>query len=290
MRDPLADMIERPEPAPEEAARHPRRWERQWQRFTAWLAYSLDPRRLIRLFSYCFHRFMADGCTRQAAGLSYVSLLSLVPMLTITLAVLAGFEAFDPVKGRLQTLILDTILPQLGANASNMLNDFIDNAGRLTGPGILGLAITAVLLLSNINSAMNAIFHVAEARPLLMRLLVYWALLTLGPLLLGASFSISGYAFAAIQWAGVDRLTGLLGLSRLVSILLAACGFALIYMVVPNRSVRFGHAFTGGFVAAILLEVLKFGFGLYLRFVPGYQAIYGALAALPIFLVWMYLS
>lgn len=290
MRDPLADMIERPEPEPKEQTRHPRPWERQWQRFTAWLVYSFDPHRLLRLFSYCLHRFMADGCTRQAAGLSYVSLLSLVPMLTIALAALAGFEAFDPVKSRLQNLILEGLLPQLGANVSNALNDFIDNAGRLTGPGVIGLAVTAVLLLSNITSAMNAIFHVAEARPLLIRLLVFWALLTLGPLLLGASFSISGYAFAAIQWAGVDRLTGLLGLSRLVSILLAACGFALIYVVVPNRSVRFGHAFTGGLVAALLLEVLKFTFGLYLRFVPGYQAVYGALAALPIFLVWMYLS
>jgi membrane protein len=167
---------------------------------------------------------------------------------------------------------------------------FVENASALTGPGILALGAAAILLLANIQDAFNKIWRVSEARPLAIRLLTYWALLTLGPLLVGSSLWVSSYAFAAVAWLGSDGWSQWLGLSRVLSMFLAGLGLSLIYFVVPNRQVRIGHALVGGAVAAIVLEILKFGFGLYLRNFPSYEAIYGALATIPIFLIWMFMA
>ncbi|MFQ5775403.1 MAG: YihY family inner membrane protein [Kiloniellaceae bacterium] len=263
---------------------------RSWRRTVAWLRFVLKAERIGRFLGYAARRFLADGGLRQAAGLSYVSLLAIVPLFAIGLAILAGFPAFEPWRAQLQLFVLDTFLPDAGLEVSRELTTFVENASKLTAPGLFGLAVTAFLLVSNIDGALNAIWRVAEPRPLAMRLAVYWALLTLGPLLIGASLSVSSYAFAVVQWFDGAALGGLVGLSRLLSIGLSVLGFALIYLVVPNRTVHPGHALAGGLVAALLFEVLKAGFGLYLRHFPSYQLVYGAVSTLPIFLVWMYLS
>jgi len=243
-----------------------------------------------RFLGYTGARFLADGCPRQAAGLSYVSLLAIVPLLAIVLAIFAGFPAFASLRADVQDLILRNMLPDVELQVSDQLTAFVSNASNMTGPGLIGLAVTAILLMSNINGALNAIWRVAEPRPLVMRMMVYWMLLTLGPLLIGASLSVSSYAFAAVQWLDVGDVTELRIFSRLVSMTLAMLGFGLIYFVVPNRSIHPGHALAGGLVAAVLLETLKASFGFYLRQFPSYQLVYGAVSALPIFLVWMYLS
>jgi membrane protein len=145
--------------------------------------------------------------------------------------------------------------------------------------------------LANINTALNAIWRVTEPRSLGLQILVYWTMLTLGPLLLGASLSLSGYAFAVVQWAGIeDYPNAFVAFSGVISVALAALGFSAFYLVVPMRSVRLHHALAGGVLAAAVLEALKYGFGLYLRLFPTYEAVYGALSAIPIFLIWMYLA
>jgi membrane protein len=217
-------------------------------------------------------------------------LLAIVPLLAICLAIFAGFPAFAPLRADVQGLILRNLLPDMETQVADQLTAFIDNASNMTGPGLVGLAVTAILLLSNINGAMNAIWRVAEPRPVAMRVMVYWMMLTMGPLLIGASLSVSSYAFAAVQWLDVAHVTELRIFSRLVSMTLAMLGFGLIYFVVPNRSIHLGHALAGGLVAAVLLEALKATFGLYLSYFPSYQLVYGAVSAVPIFLVWMYLS
>jgi membrane protein len=254
------------------------------------LRFALNAARLARFLGYTLRRFLSDGCLRIAAGLSYASLLAMVPLFAIGLAVLAGFPAFAALRGDLQRLVLDNVMPTAGAKLNSQLTVFVENASQTTGVGVIALAATAILLLSNINGALNAIWRVAEPRPLALRFLVYWALLTLGPLLIGASLSLSSYAFAVTQWRGIAELGGLLQATRVISVAIATLGFAGIYFLVPNRVVDFGHALIGGLVAAVMLELLKAGFGLYLRHFPTYQAIYGAVATVPIVLVWMYLA
>lgn len=264
------------------------RWRR---RSVAFLRYAFTLRRLGGFFGYAARRFLADGCPLQAAGLGYVSLLAVVPLLAIGLAVLAGFPAFEPWRDQVQAFLLHILVADAGAEAREQLTVFVANASRMTGPGLAFLALAAILLMANVNAALNAVWRVAEPRPLALRFAVYWAVLTLGPLLIGASLSVSGYAFAAVEWFGVETgAHGWIDLSRLLSFALATFGFAFLYFLVPNRAVPPWHALVGGFVAALLLEALKRGFGLYLEHFPSYEVVYGALAAIPVFLVWMYLA
>ncbi len=243
-----------------------------------------------RFFAYAIKRFWGDRGPQVAAALSYSSLLALVPVLAIGVGLLSAFPAFEELRVSLQQMLFENLMPDLGLEISDQLAVFVDNASRMTGFGVLALAVTAVLLLSTITGAFNAIWRVKEPRPLAIRLLVYWAILTLGPLLLGASLSLSSYGFAMVQWAGVEEVGQQFGLTRLLPFVLAAAAFTALYMIVPVRSVKFRHALAGGMIAALLFEFLKRGFGLYLRQFPSYQAIYGAVAAVPIFLIWMYLS
>jgi membrane protein len=226
-----------------------------------------------------------------ASGLSYASLLALVPLLAIALALLSAFPAFEGVEQRVIATVFDDILPQASDEIARRVVGFVENASQLTGPGILALAATAILLLSNIDGAFNKIWRVTEQRATAVSVLVYWALLTLGPLLLGASISLSSYAFAMVRTSGLESLTGGAVIApRLLSLVLAGLGFALLFFVVPNRRVHWSHALAGGAVSAVLFELLKYGFALYLTHFPSYQAIYGALASVPIFLVWLFLS
>lgn len=260
-------------------------------RTRAWLRVAPRAQDVWRFLLYTGRRFVADGCLQKAAGLGYVSLLSLVPLLAIALGVLSAFPAFASIRGEIQTLIFENFIPETGAAVTGHLTGFIENASKATGPGVLAFGIIAVLLLNNIDTALNEIWRVPDPRSLALRFLVYWALLSLGPLFLGASLSVSSYAFAVVQYSGIEAYTSwLLDFARVISIGLATLGFALLYYVVPNRPVHPGHALLGGLVAGLLLELLKAGFGAYVRSFTSYEAIYGALAAVPVFLLWMYLS
>jgi len=267
-------------------------YRRIMHRARAWIRLVLDLGRWFRFFGYAARRFAADGGPRQAAGLSYVSLLAIVPLFAIGLAVLAGFPVFASLRAELHGMVLENLLPDAGIEVSEQLGAFIENASRMTLPGLLALGATALLLLFNVTAALNEIWRVAEPRPLALRLATYWVLLTLGPVLIGASLSLSGYVFAAVEWFGVDTQTlgGSPTLARLVALGFSTFGFTLLFLLVPNRSVRMAHALTGGLAAGFLFEGLKFGFGVYLHYVPSYQVVYGAIAAIPIFLIWMYLS
>lgn len=244
-----------------------------------------------RFVAYCLTRFLEDGGPGTAAALSYASLLALVPLLAIAFAALSAFEGFADLRAGLQSRMVEALLPEAALAVSEHLTTFVANASRMTGPGLAVLAVTATLLLNTINTAFSQIWRASEPRPLALRILVYWAILSLGPLLMGASLSVSTYAFATVQWAGLEDVARpVFGLSWVLPFLLAVLGFTLLFLIVPNRAVRKRHALAGAVVAATLFELLKKGFGLYLAHFPTYEAIYGALAAVPIFLVWTYLS
>lgn len=239
---------------------------------------------------YTYTRFQQDNGARQAAGLSYASLLALVPLVAIGLSILAAFPAFTAMRERLRDAILSIVAQENAGQATELMQSFLQNAQDLTGPGVVGLMATSVLLMWNIQGALDTIWRIREPRPLATSFLVYWAVLTIGPLFLGATLTLSSYAFALVEGSGLDATAGglLLG-SRVLAVLIGTVFFSVIYFVVPNRPVEISAAVAGGVTTAVLLEILKAAFGLYLASVPSYQIVYGALATLPIFLMWMYL-
>ena len=256
---------------------------------------SLAPPKILRarlvaynFLRFVFQRFLGDDGLRLSAGLSYTSLLALVPLLAIALAILAAFPAFDLAREQLREAAYAVFPPGSGVDVSEYYEEFLGNASRLTGPGVIGLALTAVLLLNNVDVVLSQIFREAQPRSATLRFLIYWAMLTLGPLLIGASLSLSSYVYALVQMELVGGLTGgAIFASRFVAVLLATFGFSVLYLVVPHRRVALRHALAGGLTAALLLELLKYSFGLYVANFPTYEALYGALAAL---LLWLYLA
>lgn len=240
---------------------------------------------------YVWDRFTQDRGWRMAAGLSYTSLLAIVPLSAIAFSMLAAFPVFEGVKERFQSILFQNLLPQSADAMQEYFNTFISNTSGLSALGIVALALTAVLLLGTIEADMNAIFRVKKARALVPRLLVFWAMLTLGPLLLGASFSLSTYFFAATKWMGVDVFVGPIGLlSQFAPTAIIILLLGLFYLTIPNRSVSVRAACIGGLSAGLLFAGLRQVFGWYVATFPTYQNIYGALSVVPIFLVWMYLS
>ncbi len=240
------------------------------------------------LVGYVFRRFSRDSCPSVASSLSYTSLLAMVPMLAIGLAMFAAFPAFGNMRETLLRALIENAAPSLAVMVEEHLQSFIRNAGQTTGVGILGLAVTALLLINTIQTAFDRIWGGGRGFKI-QRFPIYWALITLGPILFGIAFSVSGYAFAVAQSAGY--LSAAVKLyAAIAPFILEAVGFLLFYRLIPTRPVRWMDAATGAVVAAALFELLKRGFGLYLGMVGTYQTLYGALAALPFFLIWMYLG
>jgi membrane protein len=243
---------------------------------------------------FSFHvlqRFVDDRCLRVAGELSYTTLLSLVPLLAVGLAMLSAFPVFASMRDDIQSFVFFNFVPAAGDVVQKEFSSFLANAGKLTAFGIVALGITALLLLNTIESAFNLIWREKRARPVIIRFLTYWAILTLGPLLIGSSIALSSYIFTLTKLAGIEAFTGPLGeLVRLLPFVLLVLGLMALYVIMPARPARWRPALAGAVVAALLFEVLKRLFALYVTKFPSYEAIYGALAALPLFLIWMYLA
>ena len=234
---------------------------------------------------YILCRFNTDRCLSSAAALSYTTLLALVPLLALALGILTAFPGFEEVHARIQSFVLRNLVPQAGQAVTSALTSFIENAGRATGVGIIGLAFTSIMLFVTINSTFNQIWRVKRERPVLWQVVVYWAIISLGPMLFGAALSLSGTIFSEIAYYhGIRKLV-----HWLLPLVIEVIAFSLLYAITPNRPVRWRHACLAGLVAAFLFEILKTGYGTYLLHFPTYQSIYGALSAIPIFLLWMYL-
>lgn len=248
-------------------------------------------RRLWNFLVYVYTRFDEDRCLSTAGALSYTSLLAVVPLMAVFLSILSAFPFFAQLRERAEQQLVSMLMPTAGEAVIAQLGRFVDNAAGMTGFGVLGLAVTAILLLHTINLAFEQIWRVKTLRPLVVRLLAYWAIISLGPLLFGAAQWFTGVLLTTGHTIGGSAFDLLLrSLGPLVPLLLETIVFALLYIVVPNCPVRRTDAAIGGLVAAVLFEILKRGFALYVIYFPTYQTIYGALSAIPIFLVWMYAS
>ena len=236
-------------------------------------------------------RLREDHLALTASSLTFTTLISLVPLVTVMLAIFTAFPIFARFQTALQQYFLQALVPDnIARPVLQALTQFAGKANKLGSVGLVLLGITALALMFTIDRTLNGIWRVPRPRPLAQRVLVYWAALTLGPLLLGASLSLTSYALSASRGL-VDALPGAVAL--LIDALefgLLAAGVATLFRCMPNTHVRWAHAWAGAVFVAIGFEVAKRALGWYVQSVPGYSVVYGAFATVPIFLLWIYLS
>jgi membrane protein len=245
----------------------------------------------VATFKTLRQRFREDRLGLTAGSLTFTTTIALVPLLTVMLALFSAFPVFGRFRKALETQFLSELVPELIAKQVLVfLTRFAAKASQLGGVGLVALGLTAMMLMLTIDHTLNAIWRVKDRRPIAQRVLVYWAAMTLGPLLLGASLSLSSYlASASKGW--VDELPGGVGfLLGAMVFALQTAGFAALYQFVPNTKVRAEHAWAGAIFVSTGLELAQKGLALYLSGVPVYSTIYGAFATVPIFLVWIYVS
>jgi len=236
-------------------------------------------------------RYDEVRCHTIAASLSYTSLLALVPMVAIFFVVLAAVPSLEEFRTEIKGFVFDNLMSASGDTLAEYFDGFIANAGKLTGFGIFGLAVTGMMLINTIFMAMNLIFHVEKLYPVCLRIGVYLGVLIAAPLVLAANFSLATYLMVMTKAAGVSAFTGVLGhLTYFIPVLIIILGFSIFYKVAPNCRVQWRDALTGGFMAGLVFAVVRWLFGFYLIYFPTYQVIYGALSAVPVFLIWMFTS
>jgi membrane protein len=236
-------------------------------------------------------RLREDHLALTASSLTFTTLISLVPLVTVMLALFTAFPIFGRFQAALQQYFLQTLVPDnIARPVLQALTQFAGQANKLGSAGLILLGVTALALMFTIDRTLNAIWRVPKPRPLAQRVLVYWTAMTLGPLVLGASLSASSYAVSASR--GLVRALpfewGLL--LDLIEFGLLALSIACLFRFVPNTHVRWTHAWSGALFAAVGFELAKRGLGWYVKSVPAYSVVYGAFATVPIFLLWIYLS
>ncbi len=235
-------------------------------------------------------RLQHDRLTMMAGSLAYVTLLSLVPLVAVTFSIISAFPMFADFQGLIEDFVFNNFVPAAGAVVKQNLRGFVENASRMTTVGVLALMVVALLLISAIDNSLNKIFRVQAHRRWTRAFPMYWTVLTLGPLLMGGSLAVSSYLLS-LQLFRETAVTSLLSeLLRGLPFIFSVGMFCLLYLMVPNRRVPFIHGLAGAVVAALLFELGKRGFAIYIASFPTYQLIYGALASIPILLVWIYLS
>lgn len=231
-----------------------------------------------------------DRVSMMAGSLAYVSLLSLVPLVTVVFSLFAAFPMFGEVSEQLKHLIFTNFVPAAGDVVQSYIEQFVANSSKMTAVGAVGLIVTALLVISSVDGALNHIWRSRTQRPIVYSFAIYWMVLTLGPILVGASMAISTYLLS-IRWLAMTGVYSLVDqVLRIFPLLLSCASFWLIYCVVPTQRVPARDALIGAVVAGLLFELGKKGFGLYVTMFPSYQLIYGVLAVIPILFVWVYWS
>ncbi len=242
-------------------------------------------RRLLGDFAlHLWRQLKAHNAFQAAGSLCFTTLLALVPLLAVVLGALSWLPIADNLADQLQDFLFANFVPAAGATVQNYVQQFVGNTSTLTGAGAFFLILTSLMLMNTIEESLNRIWQVRASRSVSNRLMMYWAVLTMGPVLIGGSVALTSYITAL---AFNDAANTLL---RIAPFLVAVLGFSLLYLVAPNRRVRIKHAFSGGLLAAIGFELAKAGFVWYVTNFPTYTKLYGALATFPIFLLWIYVT
>lgn len=226
-----------------------------------------------------------------AASLTFTTLLSVVPLVTIALTLFSAFPVFGDFSTQIKTYLLGNLMPETaGKVITHYTEQFAESAGRLSAVGVVFLAVTAMLMMLTIDHAFNTIWRVTRPRTMLKRLVIYWAVLTLAPVLVGASLSLTSWLVGlSMGYAKHIPIFGV-GMLKSLPVLFTTLAFAMLFRLVPNRYVPLTHALIGGIVAAALFETMNRVFGYYISHFPTYKLVYGAFASVPIFLMWVYFS
>ncbi|WP_460762834.1 YihY family inner membrane protein [Lysobacter fragariae] len=249
-----------------------------------------DRARVKTFFRFLAKRFLDDRLFQAAGALSYTTVFALVPLSMVVFGVLSAFPVFGVWSDRLSDYIFANFVPSAARSVETYLKQFSANAGQLTTAGVIALVVSLLITLNSIETTFNRIWRVQAARPKFGRFLVYWTVFTLGALMAAASLAISArfFALAVFQTAAGSLLQG--AMLQVAPMLIEMAAVAAIYKVVPHRTIQWRHAVAGAFLATMVFESVKWGLGLYLASFGSYSKIYGTLAAVPIFLLWIYLS
>ncbi|WP_414813138.1 virulence factor BrkB family protein [Pseudoalteromonas sp. R3] len=239
----------------------------------------------------CFYqRCQQDQLMINAGYLAYVTLLSLIPLVAVGVAIFSAFPGFQDARDAIESFIFNNFVPTSTDTIKSHISAFTGNANQMTAVGIGFLTAVALLLIRNVDAALNRIWRVEKSRPMMISFAIYWMVLTLGPVLLGASIGVTSYIVSLVSFAdqGIPGFSGFL--LKLLPYVISMAGFFMLYTLVPNTRVSYQAAIPGAFFAALLFELTKKGFALYISHFPSYEVIYGALATVPILFVWVYLS
>ncbi len=237
--------------------------------------------------AFLVKRAQNDTVLRVASSLSYTSLIALVPVLAIALAVFSAFPVFADVRGQIQDMFIQNLMPDAGQDISAYFNDFINATAKLTTIGVVGIALTAILLLSTIENSFNFIFKVTTPRRWTTKITLYWTVITLGPLLLGTGLSLKGMVAFNKIFASLPEAQIWLG--KILPAIITCMLLIGVYVFIPNKKVSVLSAFVGALTAMFLFLILRYGFALFMLKNNTYKTLYGAVAAIPLMLVWMYL-
>ena len=238
-----------------------------------------------RFVRFVIQHFINDGCTYIASALAFTSLLAVVPLMSVGFAVFSSFPVFHGLADPVQNFIFDNFVPATGKVIQTYLQQFASQVTKLSILGVIFLIITALLVMFTIEQAMNKIWKVATSRRGVPAFLLYWAILSLAPVMLGLSLAASSYLFSAPFLIDHPAPSFLLNCAPFF---LSLVGFSFLYVIVPNCHVKIRHAFGGGLFAALLFETAKLGFASFLTRFNTYELLYGAFASVPIFFIWVY--
>lgn len=236
-------------------------------------------------------RFREERLGLTAGSLTFTTLISLVPLLTVMLAIFTAFPMFSSFQASLEQYFLKSLIPpNIAKPVLGALTQFAAKANRLGVVGLVALGVTALALMLTIDRTLNAIWRVHRPRPMAQRVLVYWAGLTLGPLLLGGSLTLTSYAISVGQGLFTKMPGDVAALLRSADIVLLGLAMAGLFHYVPNTHVRWRHALLGGIFVSLAFALAKSALAWYVKQVPTYSTLYGAFATVPIFLIWIYLG
>ena len=241
--------------------------------------------------SYILRHFYLSNAMQVASSLAFTSLLSLVPLLTVMFGLFGEISVLQNFSTLIQNFIFANFVPEFGQTIEQYIYIFSTKASQLTISGSVFLVLIAMMLLATIDNSFNRIWKIKKKRNPIKRILIYFSLLIMGPLLIGIGLALTSYLLSIPVIADVDTTfnvkTHLLGW---LPFLMTSIAFILLYILVPNCYVYKKYAVSAGVICAILFELAKYGFGIYVKEMSGYENIYGALAILPLFLVWIYIS
>ncbi len=236
-------------------------------------------------------RFRDDHMGLTASSLTFTTTIALVPFVTVALAIFTAFPMFAKLQGAVQIWLVESLIPDnIARQVLGYLTQFSRQANRLGAAGLGVLLVTAIALIFTIDRTLNGIWRVRKPRPFAQRVLIYWAAITLGPLLLGASLAATSYLLPFTRGAAGAPSELLKWAVDTLEFFALAGGMAALYHYMPNTYVKWAHAWTGGVFVAVGIAAAKKLLALYLGMVPTYSVVYGAFATLPILLVWIYVA